>query len=75
MKRLMKRFRNDNEEKDFEIEKAYNLLNRMIRSDKIKFSFYDSPVSLDVLCFCHNKIENTIECEFRDTRLENLIRL
>lgn len=53
-----------------------DILNKLINDDKIKFSFYNnSLLKLDLLQICHNKINNTLELEFRDIMGEHLEEL
>lgn len=65
----------DNNKNDIEMKEMYKLLNQLIKDDKIKFSFYNSPLSLDLLNFCHNKVDDTIELEFRDVMAEHISEL
>ena len=53
-----------------------DLLNRLINDNKIIFSFYNnSLLDLDLLQICYNKINATIELEFRDVMGEYLEEL
>lgn len=60
---------------DNDIKKEYIIINKMIKENKIKFSFYNSSFPLELLEFCHNKIDNTIEVKFRDTMTERISEL
>ena len=62
-----------NNEDIVEMKKIYKLINKLVKDKKIKFSFYNSSqTSLDLLQLCHNKVDNTIEIEFRDVMSEYL---
>ena len=51
-------------------------INKLIKDKKIKFSFYNSSrATLDLLQLCHNKVDNTIEIEFRDVMSEYMEEL
>ena len=60
---------------DNDIKKEYIIINKMIKENKIKFSFYNSSFPLELLEFCHNKVDNTIEVKFRDTMTERISEL
>lgn len=60
---------------DNDIKKEYIIINKMIKENKIKFSFYNSSFPLELLEFRHNKIDNTIEVKFRDTMTERISEL
>lgn len=60
---------------DIDIKKEYIIINKMIKENKIKFSFYNSSFPLELLEFCHNKVDNTIEVKFRDTMTERISEL
>ena len=48
----------------------------IINDDRVKFKFYNnSLLKLDLLQICHNKINNTLELEFRDVMGEHLEEL
>lgn len=52
------------------------LLDKLIKDDKIKFSFYNnSLLKLELLQICYDKPNNTIELEFRDIMGEHLKEL
>ena len=56
-----------NNEEKAEMKKLYKQINKLVKDKKIKFSFYNSSrATLDLLQLCHNKVDNTIEIEFRD---------
>ena len=56
-----------NNEEKAEMKKIYKKINKLVKDKKIKFSFYNSNrATLDLLQLCHNKVDNTIEIEFRD---------
>ena len=53
-----------------------DVLNELIKKDKIKFSFYNnSLLKLDLLQICYNKSENILELDFRDVMGEHLKEL
>lgn len=53
-----------------------DVLNKLINDDKIKFSFYNnSLLKLDLLQICYNRINNTLELEFRDVMGERIKEL
>lgn len=52
------------------------LLDKLIKDDKINFSFYNnSLLKLELLQICYDKPNNTIELEFRDIMGEHLKEL
>lgn len=57
---------------DIDIKKQYKIINKMIKENKIKFSFYNSSFPLDLLEFCHNKVDDTVELKFRDIMTERI---
>ena len=62
-----------NNEEKAEMKKIYKQINKLVKDKKIKFSFYNSSrATLDLLQLCHNKVDNTIEIEFRDVMSEYL---
>lgn len=59
--------------KNDEIKDNYNLINKLIKDNKIKFEYYNNrQVPLDLIQICHNKIEDTIELKFRNIMQEYL---
>lgn len=59
-----------------EMKETYKLMNRLIKENKIKFSFYNNnQVPLELLQLCHNKKDDTIELEFRNVMSEYLEEL
>ena len=48
------RFKKNNEE-NIEMKKIYRLVNKLVKENKIKFGFYNSQKSLDLLQLCYNK--------------------
>lgn len=65
-----------NNEEKAEIKKLYKQINKLVKDKKIKFSFYNSNrTTLDWLQLCHNKVDNTIEIEFRDVMSEYIEEL
>lgn len=64
------------DEEQIDMKTFRDILNKLINDDKIKFSFYNnSLLKLDLLQICHNKINNTLELEFRDVMGEHLEEL
>lgn len=57
------------------IEEEYTILNKMIKEDKIKFKFLNKSENLELLQFCINKKNNTLEFEFRDVMKEHIEEL
>ena len=55
-----------------DMKETYRTINNLIKEDKLKFSFYNSYKELELLQLCHNKVNNTIEFEFRDIMAEYL---
>ena len=56
-----------------EMKDNYNLINKLIKDNKIKFEYYNNrQVPLDLIQICHNKIEDTIELKFRNIMQEYL---
>ena len=51
-----------------EIDMKYmrDIIDKLIKNNKIKFEFYNSTIPLELLQICFNKSENTIELGFRD---------
>ena len=65
-----------NNEEKAEMKKLYKQINKLVKDKKIKFSFYNSSrTTLDLLQLCHNKVDNTIEIEFRDVMSEYMEEL
>ena len=65
-----------NNEEKAEMKKLYKQINKLVKDKKIKFSFYNSNrATLDLLQLCHNKVDNTIEIEFRDVMSEYMEEL
>lgn len=65
-----------NNEEKAEMKKIYKQINKLVKDKKIKFSFYNtSRATLDLLQLCHNKVDNTIEIEFRDVMSEYIEEL
>lgn len=60
---------------DIDIKNEYKNINKMIKENKIQFSFYNSSFPLELLEFCHNKVDNTIELKFRDIMTERMSEL
>lgn len=60
---------------ELDIKNEYKIINKMIKENKIKFSFYNSSFPLELLEFCHNKVDNTIEIKFRDIMTERITEL
>ena len=57
---------------NFDMKEIYKLINRLIKEDRLKFKFYNSLDKLELLQLCHNKVDNTIEFEFRNRMAEYL---
>jgi len=57
------------------IEEEYMILNKMIKEDRIKFKFLNKSEDLELLQFCMNKKNNTLELEFRDVMKEHIEEL
>ena len=57
---------------NFDMKEIHKLINRLIKEDRLKFSFYNSFDKLELLQLCHNKVDNTIEFEFRNHMSEYL---
>ncbi len=65
-----------NRKADIDMKLYLSTLERLIKEDKIKFSFYNnSLLNLDLLQIYYNKHEDRIEMEFRDVMVEHLIEL
>ena len=65
-----------NNEEKAEMKKLYKQINKLVKDEKIKFRFYNSSrATLDLLQLCHNKVDNTIEIEFRDVMSEYMEEL
>ena len=55
-----------------DMKETYRTINNLIKEEKLKFGFYNSYKELELLQLCHNKVNNTIEFEFRDIMAEYL---
>ena len=65
-----------NNEEKAEMKRIYKQINKLVKDKKIKFSFYNSSrTTLDLLQLCYNKVDNTIEIEFRDVMSEYMEEL
>ena len=53
----------------------YSIILFLSKENKIKFGFYNSQRSLDLLQLCYNKVNDTIEIEFRDVMSEYIQEL
>ena len=52
------------------------VLNKLIKDEKIKFSFYNnSLLDLELLQVCYDESKNALELEFRDVMGEHLKEL
>ena len=59
--------------KNNEIVDNYNLINKLIKDNKIKFEYYNNKqVPLDLIQIYHNQIDDTIELKFRNIMQEYL---
>ena len=57
---------------NFDMKEIYKLINGLIEENRLKFSFYNDFNKLELLQLCHNKVDNTIEFEFRNCMAEYL---
>ena len=57
---------------NFDMKEIHKLINNLIKEDRFKFRFYNSYNELELLQLCHNKVDNTIEFEFRNNMSEYL---
>lgn len=57
---------------NLDMNEIHKLINSLIKEDKLKFRFYNSLDKLELLQLCHNKVNNTIEFEFRNRMAEYL---
>ena len=57
---------------NFDMKEIHRLINNLIKEERLKFRFYNSYNELELLQLCHNKVENTIEFEFRNNMAEYL---
>lgn len=65
-----------NRKADIDMKLYLSTLERLIKEDRIKFSFYNnSLLNLDLLQIYYNKHEDKIEIEFRDIMGEHLREL
>lgn len=72
----MKNKKIKNNEEKAEMKKLYKQINKLVKDKKIKFGFYNSSrATLDLLQLCYNKVDNTIEIEFRDVMSEYMEEL
>lgn len=59
--------------KNNEMVDNYNLINKLIKDNKIKFEYYNNKqVPLDLIQIYHNQIDDTIELKFRNIMQEYL---
>lgn len=62
--------------KKTDISEAYKLFNTLLKKNIIKFKFHDnSIVPLEPIKVVHNKIDDTIEIDFRNVVKEDLEEL
>lgn len=57
---------------NFDMKEIHKLINSLIKEDRLKFRFYNNYNELELLQLCHNKVDNTIEFEFRNNMAEYL---
>lgn len=57
---------------NFNMKEIHKLINSLIKEDRFKFSFYNSLDKLELLQICHNKVDDTIEFQFRNRMAEYL---
>lgn len=57
------------------LEEQYKIFNKLIKEDRIKFGFLNKSTDLELLQFCLNKNNNTLEFEFRDVMTERIEEL
>lgn len=60
---------------NLDMNEIHKLINSLIKEDKLKFRFYNSLDKLELLQLCHNKVDNTIEFEFRNNMAEYLAEM
>lgn len=60
---------------NLDVTEEYDKINYMIKNNMIKFGFYNSSMELQLIELCHNKCDNTIEMNFRDTMSEHIAAL
>lgn len=60
---------------NLDMNEIHKLINSLIKEDKLKFRFYNSLDKLELLQLCHNKVDNTIEFEFRNNLAEYLAEM
>ncbi len=59
--------------KNNEMVDNYNLINKLIKDNKIKFEYYNNKqVSLDLIQIYHNQNDDAIELKFRNIMQEYL---
>lgn len=63
------------EKNEINMSEIHKLLNNLIKENKIKFDYYNSSLSLDLIQVCHNEKNNTIEISFRDVLTERVQEL
>lgn len=59
----------------YNLSEVYEELNCLINNNKIKFNFYKSYLTLDLLQCCYNQKENVIELSFRNSIKEYIEEL
>ena len=60
---------------NLDMNEIHKLINSLIKEDKLKFRFYNSLDKLELLQLCHNKVDNTIEFEFRNNMADYLAEM
>lgn len=63
------------EKNEINMSEIHKLLNNLIKENKIKFDYYNSSLSLDLLQVCYNEKDDTIEISFRDVLTERVQEL
>ena len=57
-----------NNEENIEMKKLYGLVNKLVKENKIKFGFYNSQKSLDLLQLCYNKVRDVMSEYIQELR-------
>lgn len=55
-----------------DMKHIHDILNTLIKENKIKFCFYDCSLPLELLQLCHNTTNDTLELSFRNVVQERI---
>lgn len=55
---------------NYDMKELYKVLNKLIKEDRLKFYFNNNINKIELIKICHNRVEDTIEFEFRNNIAE-----